>query len=163
MRRIALLCCSLAALVACGKSETPATDTSKGAVAAPPPAPPPAPTATPISLDSLAGKWNATATPTSGTDTTSTKFVLTATKDTTGWTITFPGRKPMPVHVSVSSDSVLMDIGPYSSVRRKGVTVTTHSVGRLQNGKLVSTITAHYKTTQADSVVQLKSEATKAP
>ena len=37
----------------------------------------------------VAGKWNVVAVPESGKDTTATKYILTATSDTTGWAITF--------------------------------------------------------------------------
>ncbi|HEY1953195.1 MAG TPA: hypothetical protein VGG76_10340, partial [Gemmatimonadaceae bacterium] len=53
------------------------------------------PVATPINLADVAGKWNMRAVPTSGADTSATTYVLTATSDTSGWTLTFPGRPPM--------------------------------------------------------------------
>ena len=53
------------------------------------------------------------------------------------------------------------DAGPYESVLRKGVKVTTHSVFRLQDGKLVGTTVAHYAIKGADSVRNLRSEGTR--
>jgi hypothetical protein len=52
---------------------------------------------------------------------------------------------------------------PYESVRRKGVQVTTTSAFRRQGDKLVGTTVAHYKSGGADSVLRLRTEATKAP
>jgi hypothetical protein len=40
--------------------------------------------------------------------------------------------------------------------------VTTNGTFRLQDGKLVGSTTAHYKTKSADSVLTLKVEGTKA-
>lgn len=100
--------------------------------------------------------------PTTGTDTTPTTFVLTATGNTSGWTITFPGRKPIAEKVTVAGDSLIVEAGPYPSVRRKGVTVTTNGVLRLQGGSLVGSNTAHYKVKTADSVLTLNTTGTRA-
>ena len=83
--------------------------------------------------------------------------------DNAGWTFNFPKRKPVKVTVSASGDSIISDAGPYESVLRKGVQVTTHSVTRLVDGKLVGTTTAHYATKGADSVRALRVEGTKNP
>jgi hypothetical protein len=69
----------------------------------------------------------------------------------------------MPIHVQVSGDSVVTMAGPYDSVRRKGLKVTTDGSFRLQDGKLVGRTTAHFKTTKADSVLTMTNEGTKAP
>jgi len=99
--------------------------------------------------------------PVSG-DTTPTTYVLTATSSTTGWTIKFPGRAPVAARVTVAGDSVEIDAGPYPSVRRKGVTVTTNGGLRVVNGGLVGTNTAHYKVKTADSVLVLNTTGTRA-
>jgi hypothetical protein len=159
MRRLTfVVCCTAVALVGCAKADEATTDTAAGtaaAIAAP----------TPISLADVAGKWNVRATPESATDTAVTSYVLTATGDTTGWTIVFPNRpQPVPVRVvAVAGDSIVYQAGPYASVRRRGVQVTTEGVTRLQDGKLVGTAVARYKTTGADSVLRLRLEGTKAP
>lgn len=112
-------------------------------------------------LSKFAGKWQMRATPTSGRDTSATTYTLTATGDTTGWTITFPGRAAMPVHVKVDGDSVMVSTEPYPSVRRKGLTVRTNGVIRMQGDRLVGTSTAHFKTSLPDSVMQMRSEGTR--
>src|SRR5437868_9507616 len=88
-----------------------------------------------VNLADVAGKWNMKAVPMSG-DTTPTTYVLTATSNTSGWSFTFPGRAPVPVKVNVGGDSIMFAAGPYSSVRRKGVQVTTYGVARLQSAQL---------------------------
>jgi hypothetical protein len=158
MRRLMfVVCCTAVALVGCAQADEATTDTAAGTaavIAAP----------TPISFADVAGKWNVRATPESGTDTAVTNYVLTATSDTTGWTITFPNRpQPVPLRVAVAGDSIVYQAGPYASIRRRGVQVTTEGVARLRDGKLVGTAVAHYKTTSADSVLRLRLEGTKAP
>jgi hypothetical protein len=156
------ICCSVAVLLGCAKSgDQSVKDSAAGAVT--PAASPAATPAKAINLADVAGKWEVITKPESGKDTSVTKYVLTATADTTGWTITFPKRAPVPVHVMVSGDSVIAHAGPYSSVRRAGVQVTTDGVYRLENGKLVGYTTAHYAKGGADSVLRLHMEGTKMP
>ena len=88
---------------------------------------------------------------------------MTATADPAGWTVTFPGREPMPVKVeSLSNDSIVTVIGPYESVLREGVMVTTRSVSMLMGDRLAGTFTAHYQNAGADSVLQGRSSGTRA-
>jgi hypothetical protein len=165
MRYVAFCSC-LAVLVACAKTDkqpaadvsaAPPVDTSMAAAA---PAPAPA-MAAPLALSDLAGKWAMRAT-TGGGDTTIVSFEMVATADKSGWTFSFPKRKPIPVRVvALEGDSIVTEAGPYESVLRKGVQVTTHNTMRLQDGKLVGTTVAHYKTTKPDSVVQLRVEGTR--
>ena len=157
MRRFALLC-SAAVLVACTKSENPpAADT--GMAAAPAPA---APTVAPISLKDVAGKYAVTGKNEAG-DSTLLTYELTATADSTGWSIMFPGRKaavPMRI-VSVAGDSIMMEAGPYESAIYKGVQVKTNGVFRLVDGKLVGRTVAHYNRKGSDSVRVVVSEGIK--
>lgn len=149
--RIALCCCA-AVLAGCAKKENAAVDSSGMASSTA------STTSTEggaLNLADVAGKWNMKAVPMSG-DTTPTHYVLTATANTSGWTITFPGRAtPVPVKVKVDGDSILLSAGPYPSIRRAGVTVSTYSVARLLSGRLKGTTTAHYKVKSADSVLVL--------
>ena len=157
MRRLALLCSGIL-FVACTKSETPPPDTGMAAMPEPAPAPP---AVAPISLSEVAGKYDVVGKNEAG-DSTLVTYVLTATGDTTGWSITFPNRKPVPVRVvSVAGDSVVMEAGPYESAIRKGVMVTTNTVNRWQNGKLVGRTVAHYATKGPDSVRIVVSEGVK--
>ncbi len=154
--RIAVCSC-VAVLAGCAKKENAAVDTSSAMASSTAStttsAAPAAPAA--LNLADVAGKWNMRAVPTSGTDT-------SATTKTSGWTITFPGRKAMPVKVSVEGDSIMIAASNYPSVRRKGVTVSTNGVVRLQGGSLTGTTTAHYKVKTADSVLTLTTTGTRA-
>jgi hypothetical protein len=150
MRRFALVSIAIL-LAACMKSEnsTPA-DTGTTAMA---PAPAPAaPAAAPVSLKDVAGKYKVTSRGQNG-DTTVVTYELNATGDTTGWTVTYPNRKAVPMRVIlVSGDSIVTEAGPFQSVRRTGVPVTTRTTYRWENGNLVGTTVAHYTIHGADTV-----------
>jgi hypothetical protein len=148
MSRLTLLCCA-ALLVACAKTENaPPADT--GMAAAPVPEAPPA--AAPISLKDVAGKYDFTGKNEAG-DTTLVTYELNATGDTTGWTIKFPNRPAIAQRIlSVSGDSIVLEAGPYSSQIQKGVQVRTHTVYRMQNGKLVGRTVAQYDTKGPDTL-----------
>jgi len=157
--RIAICCCA-AVLAGCAKKENAAVDTSSAMTSSSATATTTAPAA--INLADVAGKWDMRSVPATGADTTATTYVLTATSNTSGWTITFPKRKAMAVQVRTDGDSIMIDAGPFSSVRRKAVQVTTNSVSRLQGGNFVGTTTAHYKVKTADSVLTLTTTGTRA-
>lgn len=148
------LCLCAAVLAGCAKKDNAAVDTMASDTAT-------ATAPAPVNLADVAGKWNVSAVPATG-DTTPTNSVITATSNTSGWTITFPGRAAIPMRVSVDGDSIMTAAGPYPSVRRKGVQVTTNSVMRLQGGNLIGSTTAHFKVTTADSVLILNTTGTRA-
>jgi hypothetical protein len=156
MRRIALCCCAVA-LVACNKpKEEPAMQSTAAA-----PETPAAPA--PIALADIAGKWNVRTMAESG-DSTLVTYELVATGDTSGWSLNFPKRKPVPMRVvAVAGDSIVTEAGPFESVLRKGIKVTTNSVFRLQDGKLAGTTIAHYATSGPDTVRNLRIDGTRAP
>jgi len=162
MLRVAIACSTSVLLAGCAKSEQAAKESAAAAAATPAPAAAPAP-APAFSMADAAGKWQMRSVPESGTDTTATTYVLTATADTTGWVMTFPSGVKVPVHVTVSGDSVISKTGTFASQRRKGVKVSTEGSFRLQNGKLVGTTTAHYAKAGPDSVLRLRTEGTKMP
>jgi hypothetical protein len=162
--RIAICCCA-AVLAGCAKKESASADSTSAMASSTSSTSTTTSTPTtpaPINLADVAGKWNMRSVPMSG-DTSATTYVLTATANTSGWTIKFPGRAtPVPVKVTVDGDSIMLAAGPYSSVRRKGVQVTTYGVSRLQNGSMVGSTTAHYKVKSADSVLVLSTTGTRA-
>jgi hypothetical protein len=125
-------------------------------------APPTPPASAPIALADVAGKWAVRLMPESG-DSTLLNFEMVATGDTSGWAFNFPKRKPVPIRViAVDGDSVVIEAGPFESNLRKGVQVTSRTVNRLQDGKLVGATTARYVTTGPDSVAHFRFEATRA-
>jgi len=159
MTRIAILCSATLVFAGCSKGEDAAKDTTTpAAAAAPAPAPAPA-----FSLADAAGQWDVSAVPESGTDTSATKYVLTATADTAGWMITFPSGVKVPMQVTVSGDSLLIKTGTFASQRRKGAKVMTEGSLKMQGGKIMGTTIAHYQNAGADSVVRLRTEGTKKP
>jgi hypothetical protein len=164
MRNLVFCCCAAVLAVGCSKpdqqqAKDTVEDSAAMTAAAPAPTPPPPPT---ISLNDVAGKW-AMKTLNEKGDSTLVKYELIAKADPSGWELRFPKRKPVAAHVTVDGDSIILDAGPYESVLRKGLQVTTHGVARLQDGKLVGTTVAHYATKGADSVLNLKLEGTRAP
>jgi hypothetical protein len=159
MRRFAFLL-SVAAFVACARTETDSVDTTAlGDTAMGAAVPAPAPT--PISLTDLAGRWNVRST--APGDTAPVTYVLAATSSRSGWTLTFPNRRPIPVRVvAVAGDSIITEAGPFESVRRPGVQVRSRQVWRIQDGQLVGTVEARYAR-GPDTLVYLRSEGTRVP
>jgi hypothetical protein len=97
-------------------------------------------------------------------DSTLLSYEMVATGDTSGWAFNFPKRKPVPVRVvAVDGDSIVTEAGPFESNLRKGVQVTSRTVNRLQDGKLVGATTARYATSGPDTVAHFRFEATRAP
>ena len=148
------ICCAIL-LFGCAKTDNQATDTA-GAGGADVAAAPGG-----LSANDLAGTWNVSAVPFSG-DTTPTMSVLVATSNTSGWTLKFSNRPPLATRVSFDGDSVMTETGPYESVRRKGVQVTTTGVYRLEDGVIVGTSIARYATRGVDSVMRLRVTGTRA-
>jgi hypothetical protein len=155
MRFIPLLACA-AVLVACAGSEKAPPDSATAAPAA-------AAAPATLSLADLTGKWTQQVRA-ENSDSVLVTSEVNATSDPSGWTITLPGRPPTPLRVTVDGDSIMAASGPYESVLRKGVQVTTSGVLRMQDGKLVGMTTAHYAgATGADSVVRLRTVMTRTP
>jgi hypothetical protein len=157
MQRFTFICCT-AVLASCGRpadrtaDEQPAMDTAA-----------PATRAASISLADVAGKWKLRSTDEAGG--TPVEVEMVATADTSGWSLTgpSPNKKPIPVRVvAVEGDSIVTESGPYESFIRKGVQVRTRTVSRLQGDKLVGTVEARYTTKSGDSVVQRRTEGTRA-
>ena len=152
MRRI-LLSLALVGVAACAKKDSPPAADSSAMTT------PPAPT---MNLANMAGTWNMQVMP-QDRDTVLLNYVITATGTTEGWTLTFPGRDPIPMRITqVAGDSIVSDAGPYESALRKGVQVNTTTVNRMQGNTLVGTTVARY-TAGPDTVLYLRQRGTKAP
>jgi hypothetical protein len=160
MRTRLALCCAALVVAACAKKEAP-KDTTAAMAPAAAPAPAPAPA---LAAADVAGNWHFAATPTTGKDTSATEYDIAATADTAPWTLTFTKSKlKVPAQHTISGDTLTITAGPFASQRRNGVKVSTVSVLKMDNGKLVGVTTAHYQTKGADSVTTLRTEGTKAP
>ena len=160
--RLALVSCAVV-LTACAKTEKAPADTVSAAMPAPTTATASGAMATPITLADVAGTWKMRAVPTSGADMTPTEYTLVATAEPGGWKATFANGLAVPVRVTTGGDSLMFEMGPYKSVRRKGVDVMTRGVFRKQGDKMVGHSSAHYSVKTADSVLMLNVEGTKAP
>ena len=144
--RIVSTLCVLALVTACAKPDAqPAQDTTAAAA--------PAPAA--LTLADVAGKWTVTTT-SATSDSVLVTYELNIPADGSAPTVTFPGRAPITSTQTFSGDSIITAVGPYPSVLRKDVQVTTNSVLRLQGGDLVGTSVAHYSVSTADSVLNLR-------
>lgn len=146
MRRAAMMV-AVVLSTACAKSETPPAAEMTAAPS--------------LNLADLAGTWNSQTTA-AGSDSVIVMSTIMASADPMAWTITLPGRDPIPFTVTVSGDSLITGSGPYESVLRAGVQVTTTGVLHLVDGKLTGPMVAHYTTTGADSTLNLWTTATRA-
>ena len=147
-RRALLLVLPL--VFACTSKEAPPADTAALAVV-------PDASATP----NYAGNWTINVMP-ADKDSVLLTYDLVTTADQSGWKMTLPGREVMePRVVHMDKDSVVVENGPYPSVLRKNVSVTTHSVMHMEGDKLVGTTVARYDTKGADSVANLRTVGTR--
>lgn len=163
--------CGVVALIGCSTKSDGRIDSANGAAAtanapvagAATVATPAGAGAAPIRLSEVAGKWTIRSVPQGVSDTTPIVSTLTATASTAGWKTTYADGQVVPLKVTVAGDSIVTDGGTHQSLRRKGVMVTTRGVYRKDGDKLVGTVTAHYVTKGADSVLVLRAEGTKSP
>lgn len=153
------IACGIAGIASCSNPHKQITETAKGEVSAAHVVP----SSGSISYMQISGRWEIRATPETG-DTTPTTFVLTATSSPAGWTITFPGREPIPTRVLlVAGDSFAIEIGPYSSARRPGVQTITRDVFHLRGDELAGTGISRYRTSAPDSIVPFRLTGGHAP
>ncbi|HEY7893847.1 MAG TPA: hypothetical protein VIC24_02985 [Gemmatimonadaceae bacterium] len=157
MRWSCLTLCALV-LAACQNGGRAASTADTSAAQSTSSAPAPAPK---LRLGDLAGQWKMTAT-NAANDSTLVTYEMTATADTSGWSISYPTHpKPIALRVKIDADSVVIDAGPYASTARTGAVVTIHGVSRLRDGKLVGTEIARYTVDTAVSVVRINLEGTR--
>lgn len=155
-----MLVCGAAVAAGCAKPEDRAgQETAAGAVTPAPMTPTTSPT---ISLADVAGKWKMQSMDASGGNV--LDYELTIPADGSNWTAVGPGGRSIAVRVvAVGGDSIVTEAGPYESFIRKGVKITQREVNRLRDGKLMSTMEAHYATPKGDSVAQRRTEGTRVP
>jgi len=78
-----------------------------------------------IKLADVAGVWDAKSMM-GPNDSVVVATVLTATATDSGWTMTLTGREPVAVRVvAMGGDSIVTEAGPYPSILRAGLTVTS--------------------------------------
>ena len=155
MRHLAVFCCA-AVLVGCKKSDVqPPPDTTVAVAPAAAESPPA------MSLADFAGKWKLRTTDDAGKN--AVESGLTATADTSGWTLTRPNGKTVPVHVTAEGGSIILEPAAYESALRKGVQVRSRITLRRQGDKLVGTNEARYHLASGDSVADRPAEAVRVP
>ncbi len=67
-------------------------------------------------------------------------WVMKATANPNGWTLTLPGRGTFPVRIlAVGGDSIVTEFGPFPSLLRPGHTVTMRSVGHFHGDSMTGT------------------------
>jgi hypothetical protein len=113
----------------------------------------------PVAAADPNGTWDMRSVPVSGTDTMPTIYQIKV--ENGNWTLMFPNRDPIVGTVVADADSFIVDAGPYKSVRREGMTVSTHSVYRINGDQMTGTATARYQGAGADSVLQLTTTGTR--
>jgi hypothetical protein len=152
MRRLASICCIMAVLGCGGGDDTP--DVAADSVPSATPAPA-------LSIADVTGTWTVDVMP-EASDSVLLTYTMNAPADTAAWTIKFPDRaEPVPLKIlSIAGDSMVTHAGPYSSALRKGVTVETHAVTRIENGVMVGRNVATYSK-GPDSVLVLRSRGTR--
>lgn len=97
-----------------------------------------------IKLPEVAGVWHVQ-TMIGPKDSVVATLDLSQTSNDTGWTMTFPGRAPIPVRVAaVGGDSIVWQAGPYASTRRVGQTVMLRTVGHYKGDEMWGTFEADY-------------------
>ncbi len=134
------------------------------AACAKPDAPPPAVPAPPaaVNLADFAGTWTMQVMGETSDSVLVTNTIV-ASADPASWTMTLPGRAPMALRVSTSGDSVVTEVGPFESVLRPGVQVSTRSAMKLDGGMLMGVTVAQYAGGGADSVRVLRTRGTRNP
>ena len=108
----------------------------------------------------IAGTWVGKST-TGLKDSVITTTTLVATADGKGWTEKLGDRVAMPVRIlAAGGDSVVMEVGPYASILRPGVQVTTRSVTHFKGDNSWGTFQANYANAYRD-VLKGKTSATR--
>jgi hypothetical protein len=136
------------ALVGCSKpADKPAADAEASAMADAGPAA--------VSPADFAGTWSVRSSLLDDASK-SVTYDLTATADSSGWSITFPGGEPIPLRVvAVEGDSIVTEAGPFASQMRKGQQAHSRVVTRRQGDKMVGTVNVRYEVSGPDSTASL--------
>ncbi len=153
--RFKLLASAVILVVACTKADAPpAADTSIPMATETP--------VTPITVASIAGKWNMNVMGPSSDSVVATN-VTTFSEDPAGSSFRFPGGPAIPIrNVTVSGDSITYEAGPFASAVRKGMKVSNRVAVRLLDGNVVGNVRARYQTQGADTVRQFRIVGTRA-
>jgi len=101
----------------------------------------------PLKLADVAGAWDSKVMIGPKGDSVVATYTLTATADAKTWTLKFAGREALPVRITAQGgDSVVSEVGPYSSVLRAGVMVTTQTTSHFNGNAMTGTFRGVYST-----------------
>lgn len=143
---------SAATVLACGRGDEEAVADSPAA----------ATMALTLSPADVAGHWSINLV-SEASDSTLATYELNANADASTWTLTPPGREPIPVRSALEGDSLLLDAGPFKATTPANVDMTMHSVSRLEGGMLVGTFVSQYALAGGDSIVRGRLRGTRRP
>jgi hypothetical protein len=131
--RSAIVLCSLCFLASCSKTDghsgrSPSAETGMAGAADT------AATSPAASLNAVAGKWQTRAISEAGS--TLGTAELKATADTTGWTLTFPKQKPIPLQVVAVGGDSIVTAAQYQDFENKKAQIRNRAVLRFQGEKM---------------------------
>ena len=156
--RSAIVLCSLCFLAGCSKTDnhsgrSPSGETGMaGAVDT-------AATSPTASLTAVAGTWKTRAS--SETGATLGTAELKATADTTGWTLTFPKQKPIPLQVVAFGGDSVVTAAQYPDFKNKNAQIRNRAVLRFQGEKMEGTLESHILADGSDSLIHARVEGTR--
>ncbi|MFL5512319.1 MAG: hypothetical protein ACJ8CN_07785 [Gemmatimonadales bacterium] len=155
-----MILCSLSFLVGCSKADnqaggSPRSETSMASAADTAAASPMA------SLGAVAGKWQTRAI--SETGATLGTAQLMATPDTTGWTLTFPKQKPVPVRVVAVGGDSIVTASQYQDFENKKAQIRNRAVLRFHGEKMTGILEGHILIGGSDSLIHARLEGTREP
>ena len=150
MRKTFLILSALT-LLACGRKGDDIAADSPAAAAVPA-----------LTFADFAGRWSIQLL-SDMSDSVLATYEMNATADGSSWTLTAPGREPMPVRAAVEGDSLQLDAGPYKNTTPPNVDVTTSGVARLEGGMLVGNFMSQYALATGDSIVRGRVRGTRVP
>ncbi len=107
---------------------------------------------TDVTLADFAGTWHTTNELTGVKDPVESQLIGSA--DGSSWTLKFPDRDPVPMHMSVVDDSLIGVSDRYESVLRPGVMVTVRSASVRQGDAMTGNVRVVYHTQDGDEVVK---------
>jgi hypothetical protein len=113
-------------------------------------------------LARFAGRWRVSARDEAGGELPG--HVVTATADTTGWSITFSDRPAIPLRiVDASGDLVVTQTDPYESVIRPGVRTTVLFVTRVSGDSTRGRLIAMYDVSGSNAILRGTTQGTRQP
>ena len=113
-------------------------------------------------LQKFAGRWQVTARDEAGGELPG--HLVTATSDTTGWSVTFPDRPPVPLRiVEASGDLVVTETDPYESVIRPGVRTTVLFITRVSGDSTRGRLIAMYDVAGSNAILRGSTRGTRQP